>query len=184
MNSKKKNRNPYNSPFQKLLGSIRQLMFPREFRIAVPVWPTSYLESVTNIIQQIETELTNTIAVGNKEPEPSPDNIGLLADIATGLWRTRKNIVQERTDTPKEGMGKAFRHVQSVFDALETAGIQIKDHTREKWADGRSINVIAFQPMPDLTEEIIIETIKPSIFFNEQHIQKAQVIVGTPPEND
>ncbi|VAW65820.1 hypothetical protein MNBD_GAMMA09-3309 [hydrothermal vent metagenome] len=185
MNSRKNNRTPHASKLREFINSFRQLMFPKEFRIAAPIWPPGYLELITNMIKQLEVELTSKGEEKDKKLEEAlPDKTGLLADIATGLWRTRKNIVEEGADTPKDGMEKAFRHVQSVFDVLETAEMQIKDHTGEKWADGRLINVVAFQPMPELTEEIIIETIKPSIFFKDQHIQKAQVIVGTPPEND
>lgn len=165
-------------------GSLRQLMFPKEFRIAKPVWPVDIKESVARLIQQIEDESMKNQSVDGSGENFGLDKADLLANVATGLWRARKNLVVEGADTPRDGMGKVFRHVQSVFDELETAGIQIRDHTKEKWVDGRSINVVAFQPMPELSHEIIIETIKPSVFYNDQHIQKAQVIVGTPPEEE
>ncbi len=162
-------------------GSLRQFIFPKEFRIAKPLWPVDFKESLAGLIQQIEDESTRNISAEESGASSNLDKVELLADVATGLWRARKNLVVKGSDTPREGMSKVFRHVQSIYDALEVAGMQIRDHTREKWADGRSINVVAFQPMPELSQETIIETIKPSVFYNDKHIQKAQVIVGTPP---
>lgn len=172
----------HHSRLRSLGGSLRQFMFPKEFRISAPIWPVDFKESVASLIQQIEYESTCNKATDESGASSGLDEGGLLADVATGLWRARKNLVVEGSDVPRDGMGKVFRHVQSVYDALETAGIQIRDHAGERWVDGRSINVVAFQPMSELSQEIIIETIKPSVFYNDQHIQKAQVIVGTPPK--
>ena len=170
--------------FSHLWHSARQFLFPHEFRIEPPCLSVSLeddLDQLSIAVRKLQLSPDNAVK--------SDENINhkLIAEIGTGLWRVRKNMLRPESDKPKEGMERAYRHVQSIFDSLETSHVQIKDHTDEEWIDGRNISVLAFQPMPGFTKEIIIETIKPTIFLDEQHIQKGQVIVGKPEqesEND
>jgi len=161
-------------------NSVRQFQFPREFRITPPILSLSWADD----LEQIKIALNKLQDVPDStEINSENNNHKLIAEIGTGLWRVRKNMMQPDSDKPKEGMERAYRHVQSIFDSLEAGHVQIKDHTEEEWVDGRNISVLAFQPMPDFTKEIIIETIKPSIFLDDQHIQKGQVIVGKPEQD-
>jgi hypothetical protein len=41
------------------------------------------------------------------------------------------------------------------------------------------VSVIAYEPLPDLQRNTIIETIKPTVFYRGKPIQIAEVIVGT-----
>jgi hypothetical protein len=110
------------------------------------------------------------------------EHFRFLADVGTGLWRLRQKMVQPGTDRPLEEMRRAFRHLESVWDALTQAGMEIRDHTGEPVPEGGvyALKTVAFQPTPGISREKVIETIKPSIYYKDQMIQMGEVIVGTP----
>jgi hypothetical protein len=151
-------------------ANIRQLRYPREFRISASPWPSDLREQ----LKEVAHLLSN--------PKPAFEGPGkrLFADVGTGLWRLRNKMLQPGTTRPIEEMRRAFTHLQSVWDALDGQGITISDHTGQAFEPGRSLQVLAFQPTPGLTRDIIVETIKPTIYFKDDLVQTGEVIVGTP----
>jgi len=105
-----------------------------------------------------------------------------LPDLCIGLWRLRRRMIDPDTGRPLEDMRKPFRHLESVWDTLAEAGVDIRDHTNELVPEYGSIglNVLAYQPMPGISRERVIETVKPSIYVGERLVQMGQVIIGTP----
>lgn len=89
-------------------------------------------------------------------------------------------MVDQGMDEPLPGMRKAYRHLESVWDVLTEAGVEIQDHTGAPFDPGLSLSVIARQPTAGITREKIVETVKPSIYFNKVLIQMGEVVVGTP----
>lgn len=106
----------------------------------------------------------------------------MLADVGTGLWRLRQKMQKPGTNQPLDEMRRAFRHLESVWDALAQAGIEIHDYNDRPFDEGLSLKVIAYQPTAGLARQRIIETIKPSIYASSEMIQLGEVIVGTPEE--
>jgi hypothetical protein len=157
-------------------AALRQLRFPREFRIGPPVWNTDGLSALEQGMLLLKEQ-------GFDKPStPSEDKAlqKLLRDIATGLWRIRQKMVKPGTTEPLADMQKAYRHLQSTWDVLTEAGVEIQDHTGSLYNPGLSLNVIAHQPTHGITREKIIETIKPSVYLNSVVIQLGEVIVGIP----
>lgn len=110
-----------------------------------------------------------------------PKLIGLVADIATGIWRIKNKFSAINIDDLPEEIKKAYRHVESTLDALSSARVDVRDHTGEKYPHGNpQLDAIAFQPSSAVHVEMITETIKPSIFYNDKLIQRGEVIVATP----
>jgi hypothetical protein len=87
---------------------------------------------------------------------------------------------QPGTDRPLDEMRRAYRHLESTWDALAQAGVEIIDHTGAPFDAGLAIKVLAYQPMPDLTRERVLETLKPSVYFKGERLQMGEVIVATP----
>lgn len=110
--------------------------------------------------------------------------VSLVADIATGIWRTRSKLSAVDIDSLPAEVIKAHRHIGFMWDALSSAKIEVQDHTNEKYVAGLALKVIAFQPSPSVHVEIITETIKPSIFYNDRLIQMGEVIVETPEKTE
>ena len=156
---------------------LRRLAVPAEFRILLPSIPSSTVSSA-------DVRTPARVAVDSSATaEASPSvNDTVLSDLCTGLWRLRRRMIDPETDRPLEEMRKPFRHLESVWDTLADAGVDIRDHTNEPVPEYGSIglNVLAYQPMPGFARERVIETVKPSVYAGGRLLQMGQVIVGTP----
>lgn len=168
-----------------MITSLRQMCFPREFRIAPPCWPEDMPVRFERLAAALLSErpTVDPPAVGSP---PNPDlkaQERLLADVCTGLWRLRGRMLKPDSDEPLDEMRRAYRHLQSVWDALRQAGIEIRDHTGELVPEGGiyALKTIAFEPRPGFTRETVIETIRPSVYYRSETIQMGEVIIGTPP---
>jgi len=106
--------------------------------------------------------------------------VGLIADITTGIWRMKNKFSAAKFDDMSDELKKAYRHVESTWDAISSANVEVRDQTNEKYVAGMALKVIAFQPSSSVHIEMISETIKPSIFYNDKLIQMGEVIVKTP----
>ena len=103
-----------------------------------------------------------------------------LASIATNAWRARARMVDTETGEPLEEMRRVHRFVEGMFAALADAGVRVVDPTGKKYDSGMALKVLSFEPTPGLRAEEVIETIRPSIAWQEQLLQMGEVIVGVP----
>lgn len=157
-----------------LLAGLRQFLYRKPFRIPPPALPAEFLAALETEAKAQEQRLWRA---------PGADASGfyrLIADVATGLWRIRKKVLPDGAGEPPEGMRSVYRHVEAVWDALTAAKVEIRDHTNERYVTGMALKVIAFQPVPSVQVETILETIKPSVFHQDRLIQRGEVIVATP----
>lgn len=159
-------------------GGLRQWFYPAEFRIAPCAWPPELLAA----IEQLAQALTARTAEGTAPPDAAAEKkqTRFLAEVGTGLWRLRQKMIQPGTNRPQEEMRRAYRHLESVWDVLVDAGVEIQDHTDALFDPGMSLRVIAFQPTAGIERERVLETIKPTIYFQKRTIQMGEVIVATP----
>jgi hypothetical protein len=100
----------------------------------------------------------------------------LLADLATGLWRLRRRLLDQST----EPMRRCLRDVEALCDRLRDEEVEIQDHTEALYDPSLSLRVAAFQPMPGLEQERVVETLKPTVYWRRERIQTGEVIVGIP----
>jgi len=152
-------------------AALRQWTFPREFRIAAPP-PHS---DVT-----IPTPKTRPGQVVPPPAAAAQPDLRSLAAVATGLWRLQRKMRAPDGDRPTEEMRRAYRHLESTWDALAEAGVKIQDHTGMTYDSGLMLKVAAFQPTAGITREKVSETIKPSVYYQGRSIQTGEVIVATP----
>ncbi|HUP65883.1 MAG TPA: hypothetical protein VM557_11455 [Thermoanaerobaculia bacterium] len=165
-----------------ILGTLRQLRHPSEFRIAPPALETADVEALERIAALLQTPPASAAGSASIVKPVIPPAI--VTGVATSLWRLRQKMVEPGTDRPLEEMRRAFRHLQSAWDALADSGVEIQDHTGAAFDIGQSLHVIAFQPTPGLHGEQVIETIKPSVYYGGRMVQMGEVIVGTPPREE
>ncbi len=188
--SKPKKSRQSRTSIRSMKEDLRQCAYPKEFRIAAGARSITrkQVDEIMKHMQsqpqpkddgsQLSEELVRSMDAQRTETEKI---VRLLADVGTGLWRLRKRMVHEKTGEPLEEMRKAYRHLESIWDALRSAEIVIKEYAPGSTYDsGFALNVLAFQPMAGLGRETIIETVKPTITYKGGRIQKGEVIVGTP----
>jgi hypothetical protein len=108
------------------------------------------------------------------------DQMHLQAEVLTGLWRLRGRLVKPGSNEPLEETKRAYRHFETAWDALVNAGFRVEDYTKQPFRTGLNVDVLAYEEAPGLSSEIILETVKPGVFFNDTLIQRGEVIVGTP----
>lgn len=158
-------------------SDLRQLFYPKHFRIRSPNWT---LDLLMPRLGRAEVATKNEAAQGLNFKQQCK----LFADIATQSWQLRQRMIDPRTGAPKHDMRKAFHHIVSIMDTLSEAGVQIQDHTGKPYRPGLAVQTLAFQPTGEVTRETIIETVRPSVYLNAKQIQQGQVIVGKPLEKE
>jgi len=105
--------------------------------------------------------------------------IKLIADIGTGIWRIHLGCSGAKDD-PQRALNSILRNLESIWDIMAGRGIEIKDHTGETVCGGEALNIVAYQPSRDLTRDTVIETLRPTVYFQGRIIQIGEVIVGKP----
>ncbi|MEA3401470.1 MAG: hypothetical protein U9R79_09555 [Armatimonadota bacterium] len=110
----------------------------------------------------------------------------VVADLATQLWRMRKRMLDADTGGPREEVRGEYRALEAAWDALSEAGVDIRDYTGKRMPQTGSytVSVLAFEPTPGVTHEVITETVKPSVYFDGERIQMAEVVVATPEDSE
>ncbi len=162
----------------KNLTDIRQLFYPREFRIRRPAFDlmVKFKSVSVNEPRGSDGRTENTDGLDSKKQAK------LVAELGTELWRLRRRMTDEDTGEPRDELRKTFRPVAAAWETLSDFGVEIQDHTGQPFRSGLAIEALAFQPTTGLTKEIIIETVRPSIYFGGRQVQRGQVIVGIPEE--
>jgi hypothetical protein len=112
--------------------------------------------------------------------------LSLLSDIGTGLWRMQKTMVDRETGEPSEEMRRPYRHLRVLLDSLQDRGVEIHDHTGERVPDSGvyGLKVITYEPKEELQNEIVTETLKPTIILDNRIVQMGEVIVGIPKSSE
>jgi hypothetical protein len=167
---------------KRIVSAIRQLAYPPEFLMGAP--NTLEAEEIFGEERAVPTSATETkqhsIDESNSATPELLERLNFFADMGTALWRLRQKMVQPGTDQPLEEMRRAYRHFEAAWDLLGQTGVAIQDHTDQLFDSGMDLNVLTFQPMPNLKCEIVVETMRPTIYYKERVIQRGEVIVGTP----
>ena len=104
----------------------------------------------------------------------------LMAEICTGVWRVQQNLELATKDQSSDRLRRTARHLSTMVDQLQAAGYLIKNHNGEPYDVGNQVKVLAFEQTEGLIKESVLETIKPSIFYQGDCIQPGEVVVGTP----
>lgn len=170
--------------WQDLRGALRQWRYAREFRIERAVWEADWLTAMAALAEQLRQlpEPQAAAAVTSRQELPQ-EHLQMLADVGTGLWRLKQKLLEPGSQRPAPEMRRAFRHLESTWDALQQSGVKIQDHTGLPFDSGLSLQVVAFQPLPAMQQEQVIETIRPTIYYQGNCIQMGQVVVGTPEQS-
>lgn len=177
-----------------MVAFLTQAIFDKSIQIRRPM----HRDEIEDLLERADAVLVNYLKEQNQRVAPSqPDVTGkegssaffqeqmeLIADIGTGLWRLRQRLINPDTGLPLEETRRAYRHFQSVWDAITEAGYTIMDHTGQPFDARQTLKVITYEQKPGIEREVVSETIKPSVYYQKEGkewmVQMGEVIVGTP----
>lgn len=153
---------------------IRQWLCPAEFRIPAPDATRDWLGDVRRLV----AELADTKV--ESDPPPTVDQVRLLIEIANGAWRLRRRMIDPATGDAKDTFRREAHHLETVWEALAEGGLRILDHDGEPFELGRSMKVATRVPTQGISRERVQDTIRPTIYYKNRHVQQAEVVVETP----
>ncbi|MEV4477225.1 hypothetical protein [Nonomuraea sp. NPDC049504] len=122
---------------------------------------------------------------GGEVPTPGPVTAPVvmeaatLAELATAVWRLGNKI--ESTAGLPAGV---HRHLQAVLDALSEVGVTTRSYEGTAFDPGLRLRVLAYQPMPGLDHDEVVETVRPAVYLRDAPIALGEVIVGVPQEDE
>jgi hypothetical protein len=158
----------------------RQRSHYPQFRIAEPRWAADQQVRLRQLADQLDAAAATAAAATRRGPAPNEKDIALTA---TSLWRARRRLARLAEESPAEAK-RVGRLLMTTEEGLQkNLGVQIQDHDGEDYHEGRAMEVRAFQEDPALDRAIVRETLLPTIYLADRHIQLAQVIVGCPPRS-
>jgi hypothetical protein len=158
---------------------------PEDLRINPPEWPdaTKMARDIANLNEQPASQEAVS-STQNRERLPESVARALIA-LATNAWRIHVKLAdsgqEPRGHLGKDEIKKVNRYCDAMFESLSGIGMEVKDRTGDAFDYGLPEKVVTAQPQPGLTREVIIETIKPTIYWNMQIAQPGEVVIGTPP---
>ncbi|MEY2484269.1 MAG: hypothetical protein QOK24_2797, partial [Verrucomicrobiota bacterium] len=91
-----------------------------------------------------------------------------IAEIATNVWKAKAKMVDSSSGEVRDEMKRVYRHIESILESLHEMGLEVKDHTGDAFDYGLPLKVVATQPTQGIIRESVIETIKPTIYWQQQ----------------
>jgi hypothetical protein len=134
--------------------------------------------SIDNLLIPTTTEKIIPVTVENNNDDRKL-LLGLISDLAYGLWRTRLKILSNGNVEPPEAFKKVFLLIDSTYQKMLQSGVEILDPINTRYVEGMKEHVLAFEPHEELTQDTIIQTIKPTIKYKDEIILTGEIIVGT-----
>ncbi|WP_233580712.1 hypothetical protein [Streptomyces triticirhizae] len=110
-----------------------------------------------------------------------------LLRAAVALWRAQRTLDANDGTPTAADLRQVRRQLNIGRQALADDGLEIQEHDGQPFDSGLSLEVLAFQEEPDLTREVVLETVRPSVYLGGRRVQMGQVIVGRPaprPDDD
>lgn len=149
------------------------------FAIPDAAWPSESV--VTEILLSLITDRPSAQSARvTPSTEAKTDYFRVIVSVATNAWRAWYELLDPGTGQVRSGTENLATHVQSIFQNLSEFGIVIHDHTGEAYDESQSLNVLETIPTPGLDKTLIMETVLPSISWNNRLLQNGEVKIATP----
>jgi hypothetical protein len=168
-----------------MLEGLRQWRFPKVYRIGAKP-----LGAVTVLLEDLLAGLSSVKASPGENPDlegavdtgPTVSHDKDLAELCTSLWRSTKAMLGQGGPDAEATFRRPLRHANAAMESLAQLGLEIVDHTGEQLpkSGAYALKVISFEPKEGLTQDVVLETVRPTILFSGRRIQMGEIIVGTP----
>lgn len=169
----------------------RQHRFPAEFRIPPPALPPGPAANPAADPAAAAASPPTAQRAPDALPGPQPgappgdlpDDLpdDVVAGLVTELWRARNKVDGPGAEQdPPRAVRWANRYLAAADDRLVRAGIEVEGHDGLRFDVGMDLRVLAYQDDPDVAEETVVETVRPSVRRAGRLIQEGEVIVAVP----
>lgn len=153
---------------------------PDPFKIPAPQWPDES-KMIEALASQMAAAMTRQAgATSEVRYEVPPLFVKGMLDIATNVWKAKCKMLDSATGEVRDEMKRVYRHVDSALETLGQLGFELKDHTGSAFDYGMPLKVVTTQQAQGITRETVIETLRPTIYYQNKIIQMGEVVVGTP----
>jgi len=154
-----------------------KIRVPRHFGASPDAGPTG----PAGQLNQLSSEDEAPIPV---MPIDAAQFLSLLVEVATNAWKGQLRLAKwPGEDLPAERK-RLERNFESILSSLDGFGVHVKDHTGQVYDYGQALKVVAAQPQEGIAREVVTETIRPTVYWREQLIQRGEVVIATPKEAD
>lgn len=169
---------------RELRTAFGQLKHPPEFRVPPPFLDPAQADWAATVLAEVEA--AEALAEQAARTPDTPDGAGsdALLGAALGIWRALRKLDQGAGPLSAAELRQVRRQVHASRQALADDGLEIQEHDGAPFDSGLSLEVLVFEEQPGLTREVVLETVRPSVYFRGERIQMGQVIVGRPAPED
>jgi hypothetical protein len=157
-------------------AALGQLRHPPEFRIPRPPLDPHPAEWVAAVLAEADA----AEALAEQARTPRGAGTDALLGAAVGIWRALRKLDRHSGTLSAADLRQVRRQVQASRQALADDGLEIQEHDGLPFDSGQSLEALVFQDEPGLDREIVLETVRPTVYFRGERIQMGQVIVGRP----
>ena len=146
-----------------------------EFKIPQPQWPDSkeLAEALMKQAGGAGRAAQNGVAV-------SAALARAVAAVATDAWKAQTKMVDPGSNEAKSEYRAVYRHIEGILESLKDIGVEIQGYTDAPFDYGLPLKVVTTQPTAGLKKERVVETFKPTIYWQGQIIQMGEVVIATP----
>jgi hypothetical protein len=109
-----------------------------------------------------------------------PQVVKSVVRIATHVWKARRRMIAPSSGEVAEEMKRVHGDVERIQRCLEDLGVVVEDHTNCAFDYGLPWKVVATKPIAGIEKEIVTETLSPTVRWQDQIVQHAEVEIGTP----
>jgi hypothetical protein len=111
--------------------------------------------------------------------------VNTLCELSVELFKIRRIAEAKEAEGGRDrALRRLMRRLDRQQELLTEAGVVLQDHTGEKFNPGVNLDVAYSEKRPGLERAEIVETLEPSVFFNDRLVRPGRVGVEIPAEEE
>ncbi len=135
-----------------------------------PDWPTE--------MAALQRLAAQEVLVGVQEYQTK--SATAFCEIAIHAWRMQRRMTDRVTREIKEEHRAMHRSVAGILEALSIMGFTLRDREGEFYDYGLPDKVVAAEKRAGISREMVVETIRPSILFQDQLVKPGEMVIAVP----
>lgn len=139
-------------------------------RILSPDWPKE--------ISALQRLAAADLVAGMKEFQNKA--AAAFCDVAIHTWRMHRRMTDRVTKEVKEEHKTMHRSVAGILEALTGLGFTVRDREGDFYDYGLPEKVVAAEKRAGISREMVVETIRPSVFYGDQLLKPGEIVIAVP----